>query len=112
MSADSSKFDTKNDKGMLSQTVRELEDEVVQLKAEDKFKEYCINHLKAEIRLLRDTLANIEGASKKSLYKYEAMNEILIIQLENGYHMNHDGDEIHYVGENTPLAVPDMKRKR
>ena len=65
MSTDSIKFDTKNGKGMLSITVWELEDEVAQLKAEDKFKEYCINHLKAKISLLCDTLTNIEGASKR-----------------------------------------------
>ena len=68
--------------------------------------------MKAEIIFLCDTFTNIEGASKEAVYKYEAMEETLIIQLGNGYHMNHNGDEIHYVGENTPLAVLDMKRKR
>ena len=95
----------------MSQTVWELEDEVAQLKTEDKFKEYCIDNLKAEISLLCDTLTNIEGVSKEAVYKHEAMDETLIIQLENGYHMNHNGDEIHYVSENTHLAVLDMKRK-
>ena len=39
--------------------VQQLEDEVAKLKAEDKYKDYCINNLKAEILLLRDTLSNI-----------------------------------------------------
>ena len=39
------------------------------------------------------------------------MNEGLNIQLENGIYMDHNGDEIHYVSENTTVSVPDMKRK-
>ena len=84
---DSSKFDTKICKGFLSKTVRELQDEVTKLKAEDKVKEYCINHLRAEICLIRGTLTTIKGASKEALYKHKAMNEILNMQLENGYYI-------------------------
>ena len=62
--------------------------------------------------MLRDTLTNIKGESNEALYQHAAMNEALNMQLENGYHMKHNGDEIHYVGENKPVSVPDMKRKR
>ena len=97
MSTDSSKLNAEDAKRMFK-TVRQLENQISKLKAEDKHKDYCINHLKAEIRLLRDTLSNIQGASKEALYNHEAMNERFNTNIENGTHMNHSGDEIHYVG--------------
>ena len=42
MSTNSSKLDTKKGKGMIK-IVQQLEDEVAKLKAEDKYKDYCIN---------------------------------------------------------------------
>ena len=51
MSIDLSKFD--------KHSIRKLKNEITTLKKEDKFKGYCINHLKAEIRLLHDTLTKI-----------------------------------------------------
>ena len=104
MSTDSSKFD--------KEVIRKLKDEITLLKKKDKFNEYCINHLKAEIRLLRDTLSKNEVASKECLYKHEAMNEGLNMQLENGTHMTHNGDEIKYVGESIPMYDTELKRKR
>lgn len=104
MSTDSSKLDKK--------VIRKLKDEITILKKQDKFNEYCINHLKAEIRLLRDTLTKIEVVSKECLYKYEGMNATLNMQLENGTHMTHNGDEIRYAGENIPLIGTELKRKR
>ena len=109
MSTDSSKLDTKVAKGMF-ETVIQLENEISKLKAEDKYKDYCINHLTAEIRLLHDTLSNIQGASGEALYEHEAMNDRNNINLENGIHMHQYGDEIHYVGKNTTFAVRDVPR--
>lgn len=104
MSTDSSKLDKK--------VIMKLKDEITILKKQDKFNEYCINHLKAEIRLLRDNLTKIEVVSKECLYKHEGMNETLNMQLEIGTHMTHNGDEIQYAGENIPLIGTDLKRKR
>ena len=104
MSTDSSKFD--------KQVIRKLKDDVTILKKQNLLNEYCINHLKAEIRLLRDTLSKNEVASKECLYKHEAMNERLNMQLENGTHMTHNGDEIQYAGENVPVIGTELKRKR
>ena len=86
MSTDSSKFD--------SDRIVKLKAELTVMKNQDKFNEYCINHLKAEIRLLRDTLSKIQTSSTDCLYMHEGMNETLEMQLERGSHMNHNGDEI------------------
>ena len=103
MSTDSNKFD--------KQSIRKLQDEVMGLKIEDTFKGYCINHPKAEIRLLRDTLTEITGESKEALYEYVAMNETLNTKLGNGYHMKYNGEEIHYVGEHNPVSITEPKVK-
>ena len=103
MITDSSKFD--------KEVIRKLKDEITILNKQYKFNEYCINHLKAEIRLLRDTLTKIESASKEDLYQHEEMNKTLNMQLENGHHMSHNGEEIHYVGKNNHVSITEMKRK-
>ena len=103
MSTDSSKYDKHN--------IRKLQNEITIPKSEDKFKEYRINHLKAEISLLHDTLNKIKGASKEYLYKHEGRNETLNMQHENGYNMTQNGDEIHYAGENNPAFGIELKRK-
>ena len=104
MSIDSSKFDR--------QVIRKLKDDVTILKKQNLLNEYCINHLKAEIRLLRDTITNIQDASKDYLYKHEGMNETLEMKLENGAHLTHNGDEIKYVGEHMSIYGTEFKRKR
>ena len=104
VSTDSSKFDT--------QSLRELQNEVARLKVQDKLEEFCINHLKTEIQLLRDTLIKIKGEYKGALYLHEAMNEALNMQLKNGYRMKHNRDEIHYVGGHQHVSLIDTKRKR
>ena len=49
---------------------------------------------------------------KEALYQHEAMDERLNAHLENGYHMERNGDEIYYIGEDKPIPVQDVKRKR
>ena len=104
MSNNSSNFDR--------DIIVKLKAELTVMKNQDKFNEYCINHLKAEIRLLRDTLTKIQTSSKDCLYMHEGMNEKLEMQLERGTHMNHKGDEIKYVGESDPTVGEELKRKR
>ena len=60
--------------------------------------------------MLRDTLTKLEGTLKDCLYSHEGMNETLEMQLENGTHMNHNGDEIKYVGESDPILGTELKR--
>ena len=104
MSNDSSKLG--------SDVVVKLNQELSVLKRKDKFNEYCINHLKAEIRLLRDTLNKIQGSSKECLDYHEEMNETLEIKIEKGIHLNHNGEEIKYFGESDPSFGKELKRKR
>ena len=62
--------------------------------------------------MLRDTLTNIKGESNEALYQHAAMNEALNMQLENGYHMKHNGDRVYHVGGDKYIHVQGMKRKR
>ena len=55
MNTDSSKLNAEDTKRMFK-TVRQFEDQVSKLKAEDKYKDYCINHLKAEIHLAKESV--------------------------------------------------------
>ena len=62
--------------------------------------------------MLRDTLTNIQDASKDCLYKHEGINENLEMKLENGTHLTQNGDETRYVGEDMPVFGIELKRKR
>ena len=103
MSIDSSKF--------CKEVIKKLKDEIMILKNQDKFNEYCINHLKAEICLLRDTLTKIGCASKECLCKHEWMDETLDMQLKSGTHVTHNGDEIKCVRESIPIYDTELKSK-
>ena len=89
-----------------------LEEMVIELKKKDKFNEYCINHMKAQIRLLYDNIKVIKKASKTSLINIDQMNETLNYRLESGIYLKHNGDEIQYPGENAPLSFETWKVER
>ena len=54
----------------------------------DKCKYYNIIHMKAEIRVLRDTSTNVKKYSKEALYQNVSMNNALNARLEIRYHLN------------------------
>jgi len=71
------------------------------IKEKEKFNEYLINHLKAELRLCLDTLKKVKTATAKAINEQEEMSEILESCLERGVHMTYNGDEMYYPGEQT-----------
>ena len=71
MSRELSKFKKTICKGAFSKRVKEAEDEIAKLEREDKYRDCCINHSKASIRLLRDTLSNADKVSRDALYQHE-----------------------------------------
>ena len=55
--------------------------------------------MKAEIRLLRDTLFLIKNNAKDALNTEDIMFEYLNSNIENRSHLKHDGEDILYPGE-------------
>ena len=76
---------------------------------ENKVKDYIISHLKAEIRLLRDSLTKVQKASKDSLWKSECMNKSVNSKHKNGRYLKWDGEEIYYKGEKQVEAYKEYK---
>ena len=64
------------------------------IKEKEKFNEYLINHLKAELRLCLDTLKKVKTATAKAINEQEEMSEVLESRLERGVHMTYNGDEM------------------
>ena len=60
--------------------------------------------MKAEIRLMRDTLYNIRNTAKDALNTEDIMFQALNCNIENRNHLKHDGEEIYYPGEEKKLA--------
>ena len=81
--------------------VQELESVVNDLEQKQKFADYVINHMKAELRLCYDTLKSVNKSAKEAMEEQEAMSETLNARLERGYHLTYNGDEIYYRGEET-----------
>ena len=67
----------------------------------EKFNEYLINHLKAELRLCMDTLKKVKTATARAINDQEVMSESLETRLERGVHMSYNGDNMYYPGEKT-----------
>ena len=81
--------------------VKELESVIQSLEEKQKFSDYVINHMKAELRLFYDTLKTVNKTAKKAMEEQEGMSETLNARLERGYHLTCKGDEIYYPGEET-----------
>ena len=79
--------------------IQKLEESVVRLELKQKENDYIVNSLKAEIRLLRDTLFLIKNNAKDALNTEDIMFESLNRNIENGNHQKHDSEEIYYPGE-------------
>ena len=57
------------------------------IKEKEKFNEYLINHLKAELRLCLDTLKKVKTSTAKAINEQEEMSEALESRLERGVYM-------------------------
>ena len=79
--------------------IKKLEESVVRFELKQKENDYIINSLKAEIRLLRDTLLLIKNSVKDALNTDDIMFESLNRNVENRGHLKHGGEEIFYPGE-------------
>ena len=69
------------------------------LKEKEKFNEYLINHLKAELRLCMNTLKKVKTATARAINDQELMSESLETRLERGVHMSYNGETMYYPGE-------------
>ena len=85
--------------------IQKLEESVVRLELKQKENDYVVNNLKAEIRLLRDTLLLIKNTAKDALNTEDIMFESLNRNIENRSHLKHDGEEIFYPGEEKKTRI-------
>ena len=79
--------------------MEQLEKTVIELKLNQKENDFVVKNLKAEIRLLRDTLCKIRNTAKDALNTEDIMFQALNRNIENRNHLKHDGEEIYYPGE-------------
>ena len=79
--------------------IKKLEESVVRFELKQKENDFVVKTLKAEIRLLRDTLCNIKNTAKDALNTEDIMYETMNGNIKNGHHQKHDGEEIYYPGE-------------
>jgi len=85
--------------------IKKLEESVVRLEPKQKENDYIVNSLKAEIRLLRDTLSSIKNNAKDALTTEDIMFESLNSNIENRSHLKHDGEDILYPGEDKKIKT-------
>ena len=67
-----------------------------------KRKDYIISWMKAEIRLLNDSLIKVKKISNSAVEEVESMNELAGACLDDGRYLRWDGKEIYYRGEEKP----------
>ena len=79
--------------------MQSLKQKVIHLEQKQKENDFVVKSLKAEIRLLRDTLCNIKNTARDALNTEDIMFEALNSNIENSNHLKHDGEEIFYPGE-------------
>ena len=101
--------DNKRKRDTSCKPLTKMEQLIKEHKEENKFQEYIISHLKAEIRLLRDSLTKVQKVSKDSLWESECMNESANAKLEDGRYLRWDGEEIYYKGERDAEAYEEYK---
>ena len=95
-SADTFKENLSDDeKKALKHVIRRME-------AEHKRKDYIISSMKAEIRMLKDSLIKVRKISKVAIDEVDSMNEFAGACLDDGRYLEWDGKEIYYDGEETP----------
>ena len=84
---------------------------------EHKRKDYMISWMKAEIRLLNDSLIKVKKISNSAVEEVESMNELAGACLDDGRYLRWDGKEIYYCGEEKPepfqpLEIGQTQKKR
>ena len=73
----------KNNKGCCLE-VRQLRKPVVRIGRLNEQNDFIINTMKAEIRLLRDSLTKMTKISKKALHEHDCMDELAESRIESG----------------------------
>ena len=74
---------------------------VKQLRDENDEQKFLINTMKAEIRLLRDTINSFHKSSKQAIMKHDCMNDLAESRIESGAYKKYLNDKINYPGEET-----------
>ena len=97
--------------------IDKLKEVIKEHEEEHKRKDYMISWMKAEIRLLNDSLLKVKNVSKSAVDEVESMNELAGACLDDGRYLRWDGEEIYYRGEEKPepfkpLADNQIKKKR
>ena len=67
-----------------SYEVTQLKEELVEAKRVNEHNDFIINTMKAEIRLLRDTVKKMNKLSKKAIHYHHCMDELAESRLESG----------------------------
>ena len=76
-----------------------MEETALRLERKQKENDYIVSTLKAEIRLLRDTLGSVKKAANDALEIEDVMFESLNTNIERGTYLNENVEEIYYPGE-------------
>ena len=109
--------DSSLDLNMNRNQIDKLKEVIKEHEEEHKQKDYMISWMKAEIRLLNDSLLKVKNVSKSAVDEVESMNELAGACLDDGRYLRWDGKEIYYRGEEKPepfkpLAENQIKKKR
>ena len=82
-----------------SKTIKKLEQTVLRLERKERENDYIVSNLKAEIRLLRDTLGSLGKSINNALEIDDVMFESLNSNIERGTYLNDNVEEMYYPGE-------------
>ena len=94
-----SKLDYEKESKECTYEVTQLKEELADAKRENEQNEFIINTMKAEIRLLRNTVKKMNKLSKKVIHHHDCMDELAESHLESGQYTDYINDEIKYPGE-------------
>ena len=97
--------------------INKMKEVIADHKEEHKRKDYMISWMKAEIRLLNDSLIKVKKISNSAVDEVESMNELVGACLDDGRYLRWDGKEIYYRGEEKPepfqpLEIGQTQKKR
>ena len=104
-----SKLDCEKESEGCTYEVTQLKEELAEAKHDNEQNEFIINTMKAEIRLLRDTVKKMNKLSKRAIHQHDCMDELAESRLESGRYTDYIKDEIKYPGEE---SYDDYKKRK
>ena len=94
-----SKLDCEKESKECTYEVTQLKEELAEAKRDNEQNDFIIKTMKAEIRLLRDTIKKMNKLSKKAIHHHDCMDELAESHLESRRYTDYIKDEIKYPGE-------------